>query len=478
MIHYIIQIVAFQLFFLIVYDVFLKKETFFNWNRAYLIGTTLLSLVLPFIKIDSFKNVVPQNYVFSFPKLGLETQNPIILDEVVLQGSNASFNFLWYLSMILIVGCILALFYFLYRIMLLLKLVYNNPNIKEKNIRIVHLLNSKAAFSFFNYVFLGEKLEASERESILNHELVHIEQKHSWDLLFFELLRVVFWFNPLVYMNQNRVSELHEFIADSKAIKHNKKQYYENLLSQVFDTKAVSFINPFFKQSLIKKRIIMLQKTKSKQVQLVKYALLIPVVFGMLLYSSCSQEAAAQENSLSNESQEKASSEVLQSIADLKESIAAKGNMTDEEKNALKTLMMLVSPDGLKEPFFKDVVKYAEIPYGVIEQVPTFPGCEKVKTREESINCMSQELSSFILKNFNTDLSKKNNLTGEQKISILFKIDNEGNIVDVKANSLYPELQAEAIRVVNLLPKMIPGEQDGVKVTVPYYLPIKFEIKE
>src|SRR5690606_40942951 len=89
---------------------------------------------------------------------------------------------------------------------------------------------------------------------------------------------------------QNRVSVLHEFLADAEAVKHNKAQYYQNLLSQVFNAKQVSFIHPFFKQSLIKKRIVMLQKSKSKQVQLVKYALLIPMVFGMLVYSSCSNE--------------------------------------------------------------------------------------------------------------------------------------------------------------------------------------------
>ena len=69
MLYYIIQTVAFQLFFLIIYDLFLKKETFFNWNRAYLLTTSLLSLILPFIKIESLKGVVPENYVFQLPEV-------------------------------------------------------------------------------------------------------------------------------------------------------------------------------------------------------------------------------------------------------------------------------------------------------------------------------------------------------------------------------------------------------------------------
>src|SRR5690606_37225068 len=146
---------------------------------------------------------------------------------------------------------------------------------------------------------IGKQLVKEERETILKHEWVHVKQKHSLDMLFFEILRIFFWFNPFIYMYQNRISVVHEFLADAEAVKYNKTQYYQNLLSQVFHTRQVSLINPFFKESLIKKRIVMLQKSESKQIQLVRYALLIPMVFGMLIYSSCSDE-----NNLSNQQDE------------------------------------------------------------------------------------------------------------------------------------------------------------------------------
>ena len=130
-----------------------------------------------------------------------------------------------------------------------------------------------------------------EYDSIIQHELVHIEQWHSWDLLFFELMRIVGWSNPLVYVYQSRVSELHEFIADAKVAKTNKKEQYELLLSQVFQTENISFINQFFKSSLIKKRIVMLQKSKTKRVWQLKYLLLVPLVLGMLVYTSCEQKS-------------------------------------------------------------------------------------------------------------------------------------------------------------------------------------------
>src|SRR5690606_21595497 len=290
MVHYIIQAIAFQLFFLLVYDVFLKKETFFNWNRAYLLITAVLSFILPTIKIEMFKNIVPQKYIITIPEVVIEQQNVIMLYEVLIHGAKQASSMSWSCIYLFYLGSAIAFSIFTYKLINIFLLIKNNQKHQEQNLRIVNLENSRDAFSFFNFIFIGKHLENEERETILKHELVHVKQKHSFDMLFFEFLRILFWFNPFIYMYQNRVSVLHEFLADAEAVKYNKTQYYQNLLSQVFHTRQVSFINPFFKQSLIKKRIVMLQKSKSKQIQLVKYALLIPMVFGMLVYSSCSNE--------------------------------------------------------------------------------------------------------------------------------------------------------------------------------------------
>ncbi|MCB0389371.1 MAG: blaR1 peptidase M56 family protein, partial [Winogradskyella sp.] len=276
MAHYVIQVIAFQLFFLVVYDVFLKKETFFNWNRAYLLITAALSFMLPVIKIDRFKDIVPQQYIITLPEVVIGKQNPIVLDEVFIEGINQASSFSWSWMYLFYLGSAIAFSIFAYKLTNIIRLIYGNPKHHESNLQIVNLENSRDAFSFFNYIFIGKQLVKEERETILKHEWVHVKQKHSLDMLFFEILRIFFWFNPFIYMYQNRISVVHEFLADAEAVKHNKAQYYQNLLSQVFNAKQVSFINPFFKQSLIKKRIVMLQKSKSKQVQLVKYALLIP----------------------------------------------------------------------------------------------------------------------------------------------------------------------------------------------------------
>src|SRR5690606_19690448 len=153
---------------------------------------------------------------------------------------------------------------------------------------------------FFHYVFLGEYIKDEEKDAIIEHESVHVNHKHTLDLLFFELLRILFWFNPLVYLYQSRMTILHEYIADAKAMKQtSKKQYYQNLLSQVFDTQQISFTNTFYKQSLIKKRIVMLSKSKSHKIHLLKYALLLPAIVGMLIYTSC-QEQLEIDNKVEN----------------------------------------------------------------------------------------------------------------------------------------------------------------------------------
>src|SRR5690606_21468063 len=95
-----------------------------------------------------------------------------------------------------------------------------------------------------------------------------------------------------------------------------------------------------------------------------------------------------------------------------------------------------------------------EVPFSVISQVPIFPGCEGETEGVAQKGCFNTEVSTFVAENFNTELGKTLNLTGVVKISVFFKIDNQGNITDAKARAPHPELAEEAMRVVNMLPKM------------------------
>ena len=598
MLYYILQTIAFQLFFLLIYDVFLKKETFFNWNRAYLLITALGSLLLPFVKIEFFKGVVPEQFIIRLPEVIIgdvtSTTKNISLTEIPLNES----SFVWHWEYLVYVGMILAALLFAYKMIKISLLIYKNPKRWKDNVLLVNLINSTSAFSFFHYICIVQLIKEEDKSAILKHEIVHVQQKHSLDLLFFEILRILFWFNPLVYMYQNKISTLHEFIADANAIKHNdKNQYYENLLSQVFDVKQFSFINPFYKQSLIKKRIVMLNKSKSKQVKLVKYALLIPIVFGMLMYtSSNAQEKTTQENSINQElsyqelvdkyykmiqdhnkngkdfeeiysivninrdkyiwskdelarlsafwremadgvikmKSEKGTltvddQERLENIAskyktyenylDYKKTDEAKEvwenqardgvvrlvvddmkNMTEAEKKRQQEKIDLILKDDYYHTLIttsvngggstmsfdkpkdlvetKEVITYdIEVPFAVIDEVPTFDECKQLATNIEKKDCMSSAIANHVSKNFNTKLAKELNLKGKQRISVVFVIANDGTIKSAKARAPHPALEAEAIRVVESLPKMTPGKYNGKNVNVPYSLPIIFQVQ-
>ena len=117
-----------------------------------------------------------------------------------------------------------------------------------------------------------------------------------------------------------------------------------------------------------------------------------------------------------------------------------------------------------------------EVPFSTVENVPIFPGCDK-GNNEARRKCMSQKITKFVQRKFNTELAGNLGLSGRQRISVIFKIDKNGDVVGVRARAPHPKLKAEAIRVVNMLPKMKPGTQLGKAVVVPYSLPIQFFVQ-
>jgi len=292
----IIQILAFQLCFLIAYELLFKKETFFNWNRAYLLVTSVVSLILPFIKIKSFSKVIPNEYIIALPTVVLgekgQSSSGLIqhLSAVTIESdSGFSIVSLWYVGVLFFTSVLL---FKLFKILRYRKL---NTTVSTHDYSITILKNSEEAFSFLNTIFLGDSLESSQKESILKHEKVHVKEKHTLDLLWFELMRIVLWFNPLVYIYQNRITEVHEFIADKSASKY-QQNYYENLLAKTFNIAQFSVVNQFYSSSLIKKRIIMLTKEKSNKAKLVKYITIIPIVLIMLGYVSCTDSLDVGNN--------------------------------------------------------------------------------------------------------------------------------------------------------------------------------------
>lgn len=143
-----------------------------------------------------------------------------------------------------------------------------------------------------------------------------------------------------------------------------------------------------------------------------------------------------------------------------------------EKSNESKEEITINVVDGTKTP--------EEIPFAIIEHVPVYPGCDENMGNQALKECMSSQISSIVSKNFNADLANSLNLpAGKIKIIIMFKIDTDGNVVDIQSRAPHSELEQEAIRVIKLLPKMDkPGYLRDDPVVVPYALPIALIVEE
>jgi len=156
--------------------------------------------------------------------------------------------------------------------------------------------------------------------------------------------------------------------------------------------------------------------------------------------------------------------------------------IVEDEEEVEETVIESTETDQEEEMEIEDldieeVEEDIEVPFSVIENVPIFPGCDKGNNAQRR-KCMSQKITKFVQRKFNTDLAGDLGLSGRQRISVIFKIDQNGDVVGVRARAPHPRLVKEATRVVNLLPKMKPGKQRGKAVIVPYSLPIIFQVQD
>ncbi|MGY5356134.1 M56 family metallopeptidase [Wenyingzhuangia sp. IMCC45467] len=487
---YILEIIMFQMLFLVLYYMF-KNETFFNYNRIYLLGTSLFSYVLPFVKFDAFRttfstintiNILPTVFI------GDTTQNLI---------NNTSTNsFSWHWWYFLLLGSIVMLAIFMVKLWKLIQLSKNELVIKSEEVRLVTIKNSQSAFSFFNWIFMGDQLKGEEREIILEHELIHVKQIHSLDLLFFEIQRIVCWFNPLVYQYQKEIQSLHEFIVDNQMIqKSGKQDYCKNILTQLLNVPKLSLVNTFYKQSIIKKRIAMITKKESKSTARLKYAFIIPVMMGMLFYTSCQQnEKEVEEETLievrddksymkkNSTSEAEVNYDTIYINNGTKEEIVKRSNEVIKSMRGNGSSYVIVVKETLevlvRATFSDDKVIISEenldIPFAAVQNSAVFPGCEEEENKKA---CFSNKVNRFIAKNYNIGLAEELGLVGVQRMAGMFKINVNGKVSDIQVRGEHQKLNEEFIRVLNSLPQMEPATQNGEKISMPFSLPLVFRVE-
>ncbi|ARV16466.1 M56 family metallopeptidase [Polaribacter sp. SA4-12] len=517
MINYILQVILFQVLFLAIYDFFLSKETFFTKNRWYLISTPVLSFILPFIKIPTFQKAVPQEFIINLPEIVLSPDK--VIQEVIQETS--FYQSINYLDILFWLGVSLFSMLFLVKLYKIANLIRKYEVYKKAGYILVLIPNQTKAFSFFNFIFLGKEIRESQQAQIIEHELVHSKQKHSLDLLFFEFLKIMMWFNPMIFMYQKRITLVHEYISDEVAAKSETKEIYiNNLLSNFFQVENIAFVNQFYKQTFIKKRIIMMKKTQSKKMNQLKYLVLIPVLASMLFYTSCSESTTSEvlvkkqietlfrlkdgklvgkegdketyldsyiglesplnaiEISIDDLSKEEMQ-EFVEIDAKFKERLNEKSKFSKiwsfkfyKMPNGRNASAMIFNIDKYREKVKtkndNTTTETEEVSFMSIDKAPTFPGCESGDK-----DCFSKMVYKHFSREFDADLPNQLGLdAGKKRVFIAFKINKEGNVVDVKARAPHPKIKTEVLKVMNALPKMIPGEDEGKKVDVKYSIPL------
>ena len=159
--------------------------------------------------------------------------------------------------------------------------------------------------------------------------------------------------------------------------------------------------------------------------------------------------------------------EVVEDDKEIEETVIESTETSQEEKIV-----------KVEEVSFVDEEVIEDVPFAVIENVPVYPGCEDEKGNDAKKKCMSEKISQFVNRKFNTELGSELGLSGVNRIYVRFKIDQKGNIVDIGSRGPHPRLESEAERVIKLLPQMTPGKQRGKAVGVLYSLPIVFQVQD
>lgn len=428
------------------YSVFLKRETFFNYNRAYLIGATLFSLIVPFLQTEWFKSFFVVRQV---QNSWLDANVSIIngFASTIDQQENWS------------LGDYLLTIYFMMVVVLLMRFLLRCYSLKNK----FHTDTSEA-FSFFKKVKISEQLRAYPE--VKEHEQVHAQQLHSADVLFFELVCILNWFNPVCYFYKRAIKETHEFIADAEAVKLSRspKTYAFLLLSKSMKVQPHQLSNNFFNHSLLKTRIKMLDKPKSKKVAVLKYGLSVPLfLLAIVLSSATINESKVLNNVVTKIEPSKNISEILLS----EPSIMEKQIVNNQKKK--ETLSISFSdtiPKTVKES--KIVVKKNiddTSVFSTIDVLPQFPGGLPA-------------LSKFLSENMKYPAeAKKNNIEGKVYCSFIVEKDGSVNDIQIKRGIGYG-CDEEAVRVLSLSPKWIPGKQNGKEVKVSYVMPISFQLNK
>ena len=476
-----ICLVGFYLF----YRLLLSRETFHRFNRIALLSILLLSCLLSLVEVTVEKQTEVHQTMMTLEQWLMLADMMDAESTAELQAEEVTVTWIQVALLVYLVGILFFVFRNGYSLLKLGGLLRSGRKEqlekytggKGKVILIVHDRDI-APFSWMKYIVISQKdLDENGRE-ILIHELAHIQNRHSWDLLVADICIFFQWFNPASWLLKQELQNIHEYEADETVIEKgvDAKQYQLLLIKKAVGTRLYSMANSF-NHSKLKKRITMMLKEKSNPWAKLKYLYILPVAaiavtaFARPEISETAEEISRMSDALGIEQASLLFSRLHDisavKVNDLTAIVEAKAAKTTEEAVQMSTVLKdTAKPVEVKYIPTEVTDKLKGTPlYEVVEQMPEFPGGGMAAALE------------YIQKNMQYPESAKENGT-QGRAMVQFVVDKEGNVTEPKViRSVDKELDAEAIRLVKSMPKWKPGMQKGQAVAVKYTMPVLFKLE-
>jgi len=286
---------------LVVYRFLLEKETRFTFNRVFLLWSLVFSFIIPLTPVGLVSLEIPWSALFSSGETvsvtNYQNTEGLILNSEVqptaMENGSASISSdtLFTIAFLFYVSIAVLLFIKLIRIINRIQsTIRQNPKRIIQGCEVVFLNENVIPHTFINTVFLNKKqFERGEiPEEVFNHEFTHIKQKHSLDILFIEFLKIIFWFNPLLYLYKHAIALNHEYLADEVVLsKGTVVKNYQRLLLKTMEGSTIHGLSSSFNFSLTKRRLQMMTQSKTKAKFLFKIVMLVPFFTGLSLMLGC-----------------------------------------------------------------------------------------------------------------------------------------------------------------------------------------------
>ena len=470
------------------YYLFLEKEKFHQFNRFFLLASLVISFVIPFITIEIIQQI-------STVANNSEVIPEQITAKIVVEKTSIYIIIGWFLYG---VATTALLFRFVNNLHKIIKKAKTGTKIKYQNATLILLKEQTLPYTFLNFIFINEEeYESNKIEAeLFTHELIHVNQKHSLDVLLIEVIKTIFWFNPVFIFYKRAMQLNHEFLADEKVVKsYNNVSFYQNLLLSKANQNPIYYLASNLNYSVTKKRLIMMTTTTSTSRGFLKKSILLPLLTG-LLYFLCTKTVAqeVQTKTVGSKETVKKESKIVAyydkttfKIKDEKGKVVTEKkykDLTAAEQKAVPNLF-----EGVKFPATKEDID-AKLEKGGPETVEIDlydPKNQKVKKAEGTIyktNDLTEDPSypggieqfyKFVGQNFKTPVTPADvKLKG--RVYITFVIEKDGALSDLRMlRDIGYGTGDEAIRVLKLCPNWIPGKVNGEPVATMYSLPITIQ---